>query len=111
MFDLFGLSNAGNYESRRVGRYEQGKTSVSTAAVYDASYNYETAVAHPDYNQGKWVIVESYNDLEDAKAGHNRWVAMVKQNKLPNPLKDIGGGLIGKLANAILQDSLKERGC
>lgn len=89
MFNMFNMM--GNYEDRKVGRYddETGEIMVSTAEVMDAPYPYETAVAHPQYNNGKIVIVASYDCLDAAKKGHARWVEVMTASDLPDELVDV----------------------
>lgn len=66
MFDF--LLDAGNYESRKIGRDLVAGITVSTAYTSDESY--ETALidsngVHP---------VERYSGISEANLGHARWV-------------------------------------
>jgi hypothetical protein len=83
------LSMMGNYEARKVDRFEKGALLVDTALVTDSYDPYETAVAHPAYNNGKWVIVETYKTKEAAQSGHKRWVEIMTADELPKELKDV----------------------
>jgi hypothetical protein len=61
------LQDAGNYESRKVGRDDVNGLTVSTA--YSSDEGYETAIidaesVHP---------VERYNSKEEAIDGHQKW--------------------------------------
>lgn len=106
---MFGfLSMMGNYESRKVDRYEGENLVIDTCLVTDdPDYPYETAVSHPEYNNGEWVIVEQYLSKEDAKTGHNKWVEIMT-NSLPDELINIGAGNIGKLlGNRIIKRIIK----
>jgi hypothetical protein len=86
----FGGMSAENYDDRKIGRWdsEDGESMVSTAEVTDGRKPYETAVQTPDYNDGQMIIVECYDDKEDAKLGHEKWLAMVLEDKLPLVLTD-----------------------
>lgn len=88
MLNFFNMMN--DYKSRKVDRYEQGELFISTASVSDSTYGYETAVRHPQYNDGKLVIVENYASLKDAKLGHQKWVKKMTAAELPDSLKDVG---------------------
>lgn len=91
MNGLFGfIDMMGNYESRKVDRWDGGENFiVDTCFVTDSSKPYETAVCHPKYNNGKWVIVELYDDREEAKNGHQKWVELMQQDPLPKELRDV----------------------
>ena len=85
MFEMMG-----NYASRKVARFEKDDLMVSTCSVTDADKPYETAVAHPSYNDGKIVIVEDYNTVEEAQTGHDKWVKTMTAKKLPATLRGNG---------------------
>jgi hypothetical protein len=99
MFDF--ILDIGNYESRRVGRWDSecGKKMVSTAAVSDGDHPYETAFKHPEYNGGGMVIVEAYDSRSDALAGHERWVKTMTDGPLPDVLVDCCNDGISKLCS------------
>lgn len=98
--DLFGLGMASSYESRKVARFEGGEDFfVSTVRVTDADEPYETAVAHPKYNDGKIIVVETYSDIEVARQGHERWVGIMTAEKLPRTLEDVSTAFITKLCD------------
>ena len=101
MFEF--LFDAGNYERRRVGRWdnESGDMMVSTASVSDGDHPYETAFQHPEYNQGKMVIVEAYDSRGDAESGHARWVKVMTEGPLPDELKDCCNAAVGQLLEAV----------
>lgn len=78
-----------NYEERKVARHEFGSLIIDTCWANDCNW-YETAVGHPSYNNGEWVIVEQYGeDLEAAKQGHVHWVKIMTAKDLPTQLEDI----------------------
>lgn len=97
MFEF--LSMAGNYDSRKVDRYEEGDLLVSTANVIDSDHPYETAISHPNYNDDDFVIVEEYDEIGDAREGHNKWVKLMTAEKLPETLKDVSTAEVAKLRN------------
>lgn len=88
---LFGFMDMmDNYELRKVARYDDDTIGlmVDTCSVTDGDQPYETAVEHPEYNEGKMVIVEAYGTVEDAQKGHERWVATMTAEKFPAQLTD-----------------------
>lgn len=97
MLDMF------NYESRVVGRWdsETGDRMVSTARVSDGRDPFETAFQHPDYNDGKMVIVESYGNEREASEGHERWVNVMTVGPLPDVLVDCANAGIAQVAQAL----------
>ena len=96
------LQDVGNYESRCVGRFdnEDSTIMVSTAAVSDGNQPYETAVRHPDYNDGHMVIVEAYDTRDDAKQAHDWWVEVITSEPLPEKLTDCGNAIISQMIEA-----------
>jgi hypothetical protein len=86
-----------NYEQRVVDRYEDGDIIVDTASVNDGDKEYETAVAHPDYNDGWFMIVEAYDTIGGAQDGHNRWVAKMTTEPLPAVIVECQNAEIAKL--------------
>ena len=102
-FDFFGMM--GNYESRKVDNFKEGKLEIDTAAVTDARDPYETAVKHPKYNRGSWVIVETYRNKEDAIEGHKRWVATMTADTLPEMLRDVSNAEIADFTDDMCGDS------
>jgi hypothetical protein len=91
MFDFFNFfSMADDYEDRKVARYESGEIIVSTAFTTDTE-KYETAISHPKYNDGLFVIVEEYDERESAEMGHEKWVGVATRpvDQLPDHLLDV----------------------
>lgn len=68
------LNDMDNYDDRVVGRDEFDWGYISTAQVSDGRQPIETAIGHEEYNNGKLVIVEAYDTVEEAKVGHARWI-------------------------------------
>ena len=91
------LKMYGAYEMRKVARYEDGSLIVDTVAVTDADQPFETAVSHPSYNDGDWIIVEEYGTKEEAEKGHNRWVQKMTPDGLPDQLVDVSTAWPAKL--------------
>jgi len=108
MFDF--LSMIGTYEARKVARLEQDDLVVSTARVTDSNRPYETGISHPNYSDGKWVIVESYDSLEDAKAGHDKWVGRMTTEPLPAQLVDCANSGIGQFVRSLGCSTSFEKG-
>jgi hypothetical protein len=92
---MFGLKMMGNYEQRKIDRFE-GKNGliVDTCAVSDSTQPFETAVQHSKYNSGKWIIVELYSTEEKAQTGHKKWVETMTAKKLPKSLTDVSTATI-----------------
>ena len=88
MFDF--LTMLDNYEDRKIANHrdEQSGLAVDTARVSDASWSSETAVMHPLYNNGNWVVVEGYNNDAEAEKGHRKWVKTMTADTLPASLKE-----------------------
>ncbi len=91
------LSMSESYEQRKVDRYDKGGLIIDTAGVTDGARPYETAVCHPEYNDGLWVIVEAYPTKPEAQKGHNRWVKPMTSKKPPSSLKDCKNAAIAEL--------------
>lgn len=67
---MFGFFNdAETYKERLVAVDHVGEAVVDTVAVTDGVQPYETAVVHPLYNNGGWVVVEAYPTKAAAKKG------------------------------------------
>lgn len=73
MFDF--VNDIGNYNSRKVDRTDVGGLTISTAFTSD--YGYETAVIDKEHT----YPVERYSSREDAKIGHDEWVARAPELK------------------------------
>ena len=103
MGNIFGfMADFGNYESRKVARFDADWGFVSTAEISDSDAPFETAVCHSSYrDDGKMVIVENYYSREDAEAGHAKWVKKMTAKRLPKKLVEAGLSGIGQLCNAL----------
>jgi hypothetical protein len=78
-----------DYKERKVKRFEKDKLVVDTARVTDSTKPFETAVEHPDYKSGEFIVVENYDTKEDAEKGHERWVMTMTAETLPEELRDV----------------------
>ncbi len=99
---MFGfMEMMGNYDDRKVDRYdsENGLEMVDTCSVTDGRKPFETAVEHPDYNDGEMIIVECYDTKEEAQKGHNKWAQLIKANNLPYVLTDCRNSEISQMCN------------
>jgi len=68
--------------------FHDGDFRISTISdVPDSEHSFETAVAHREYYGGKWICVEEYDTVEQALAGHEKWVETMKN--LPDQIIDI----------------------
>lgn len=82
-----------------VGKNERGDLAVSTVCplMQDTEHLYETGIAHPEYNDGHWVIVEEYDSKEEAAKGHKQWVKRVDTDQLPECLPDVSSAAVASL--------------
>lgn len=96
----------GNYESRKVANYQDKKTglTVDTCKVYDSTQPYETGIQHPSYNNGRWVIVEQYQNKKSAGDGHKRWVGIMTSESLPKSLTDVSTATVARLLDQVSDD-------
>jgi hypothetical protein len=87
----------------RIALYEEDGVMVSTVEPYDAP-GYETAVEHPEYNDGAIVIVGVYDSEADARVGHAKWVERMTGDDLPEELVDVGRAEVKEFGTALLGD-------
>lgn len=83
-------------EERKVAGHVIGEVLISTMEVYDGEKPFETAVGHPEYNEGKVVIVQAHDAREKAIKGHEKWKKKMTSPKLPAALKDCSNSFIKK---------------
>lgn len=99
------LEMEGDYDSRKVDRIEDDKGMViSTARVIDGEFPYETAIKHPRYHDGLWIIVEAYETKERAEVGHKKWVRKMTGKKLPASLTDCANANIAAFGASLGMD-------
>jgi len=102
MFNIMNILCMENtYDARKVGRWQKGKRFVSTCSVTDGAKPYETAFAHPNYNDGDMVIVESYNTRKQAEKGHEKWVKVMTKGPLPKVLNDCANAEVAQFLKAV----------
>ena len=89
MNDYFGFGMMGNYEERLVSNSEIGNAIIDTCMVTDSFKPYETAIKHPCYREGEYVVVELYDTKEEASDGHKEWVDLFSKETLPSQLIDV----------------------
>lgn len=94
MFDF--LLGIGNRSERLVANSIVGAAEIDTCRVTDGDEPFETGIEHPEYNDGKWVIVEAYPTRAAAEAGHARWVDVMSKEVLPDQLVDCQNAAISK---------------
>lgn len=94
-------SDAKTHKYREVAHYEQDGIIVDTARVSDGFQPIETAVAHPEYNNGKWVIVAAYDTIEAATSGHDEWARKMTTEPLPDKLVDCQNNPMAKMGASI----------
>ena len=95
MFNFLGMM--GNYDNRKIGRFDDNGIIISTALVTDGDFKYETAVGHPDYDAGDFIIVEAYSNRDNAESGHEKWVGIMTSDELPNELRDCQNSSVSQL--------------
>lgn len=98
------IDAAQTYEQRVVAYFNDGALHVSTVGVNDGNLPFETGVAHPEYNDGAWVIVAAYRTREDAAEGHKVWVKAMTEGELPDALVDVANS---ELAQVLVHDGVK----
>ena len=99
MFEF--INDMGNYQDRKIDRTDIADDFfISTAKVSDGSQPYETGIAHPEYNDGKVIIVEAYDTKDQAKKGHKKWEKIMTNENLPDQLVDCQNAGIAQLCDA-----------
>jgi hypothetical protein len=84
-----------------IARYTKGDAFVSTIGdVSDGEKPYETALQHPDYNNGKIIIVEKYDTEEEALEGHGKWTDLLVTGNLPEEITDCSNSHIQQLMDS-----------
>jgi hypothetical protein len=99
--DFLGLGNLGNYVSRKVARKEFDWGFVSTCYATDTKL-FETAISHNKYNEGKLVIVQTYQTKQEAERGHDEWLAKIITD--PPKLVDVSGAGLANLIDLLSDD-------
>lgn len=98
-------------KERCVARFEQRDVKgrlllvINTALVTDSSIPYETAISSLEYNKGGWIVVECYDNPEDAAIGHIRWEDRMTQRELPDELVETSRCDAMKLVDLLLSQN------
>lgn len=91
-----------NMFSRRaqdiIGKFSKGDLYISTVSCEDTEHLFETAIAHPKYNDGLLIIVEEYDTRLEAQDSHAKWIDIMTAIELPACLKDVNTSDLRKLA-------------
>lgn len=95
IFDF--LNDIGNYESRKVMREDLPEGFVSTCFVSDGKQPFETAISHKEWDNGKLVIVQAYDTMEEAALAHLEWVEKFKNKDFPDEIFDCKNALLTQL--------------
>ena len=98
MFEFFDM--LGSHDERLVANDTAGELEVDTCEVNDGKQPYETAVKHPAYREGAWVIVEAYDTKAKAAEGHTKWLNEL-MTALPSRLVDCCNSGIQELGAAV----------
>jgi hypothetical protein len=106
--DWFNQLSKEEQNNRRVDHFEKDKLVIDTCLVTDSEKPYETAVSHPQFNKGKWIIVETYNTKEESQVGHLKWVEKMTQDLLPTELTDVSMAEIAKLMDVFVGNNWRE---
>jgi hypothetical protein len=98
--DILGFNMLFDYDSRKVDLFidDAAGLVIDTVYVEDSSQPFETGIQHPNFNDGKWIIVELYSTEEDAQTGHNKWVKLMT-SQLPDELVDVSDSDAASLAD------------
>ena len=107
MFNFFSMLD--DYEECKVDTYDADGLFIDTCYVSDGQKDYETAVEHPDYKDGKMIIVEAYDTKEDAQVGHDKWVKIMTTEPLPDVLSDCSNASVAQLGELVGMDILFPR--
>ena len=117
MFEF--INDLNNYEARCIARDDFDWGFISTASVSDGRHPHETAIRSNEYappddldERNKIIIVEAYDSVADAKAGHAKWIDIMNNNP-PQELVDCCnagiGELIEKISGAPTEVRVKDR--
>ena len=97
IFDF--LNMVDNYEDRKVANYQKDGVHIDTVFVSDAKKPIETAIRHPKYNNGDWIVVDYANTKKEALLKHNKWVKKMTAKELPKEIKDVSTAEIAQLCD------------
>lgn len=90
----------------RIGLFDDGWLYVSTIRCLDTCRQpYETGIRCPEYNDGRIVIVQSYDTEEESRTGHQQWIDLMQENP-PDYLRDCGNHIFGQILELLNEDSM-----
>ena len=81
MMNLFGICDMyGTYEERKVSNTKRDAFELDTARVTDRPWIYETAVAHKEFRNGDWIVLEGCSSKEEAERMHEKWLGLLDRD-------------------------------
>jgi hypothetical protein len=99
-FDFLEMANT--YEDRKIDCTEINEVVIDTCAVTDSDDPYETGICSKHYNDGKWIIVQTYSSKQQAEEGHKEWITVFKnKDKFPETLKNVSSCVFAKLLRLV----------
>lgn len=86
MDNLFGiLTMSGTHAQRVVKNTKRNTFTLDTARVTDRALPYETAVAHKDFNDGDWIVLEWSETKEEAEFEVERLKVIAELKEFAEP--------------------------
>lgn len=82
------INMAETIEERRIGRYETDVLIIDTCSVTDGKKPFETAVCSALINPNEFTIVEAYDNADEAKIGHEKWIRLMTSENAPHQFND-----------------------
>ena len=82
---------------------------ISTVNVTEGKRPFETAISHPNYNGGDWMVIEAYDKRKTALSGHKKWVNLIRKEGLPKSFPHCTNSEFDLDDNAFGFTSQKER--
>ena len=68
------------YETEEENKARRPFNTVLQNCVVDTAFTPDTNFWETGIKYGKWIIVDQYNNKQEAKAGHNKWILYMKTN-------------------------------
>ena len=84
---ITGYENPYRENKDDVLRYEANNLIIDTCIAYDTDL-WETGLNDSRYYDN-WIIIEQYQDKEEAKIGHDKWVKIFTGDDLPQEIDDV----------------------
>jgi len=76
------------YPDKQITTKLQGNTIIIDTSLPKDTNIWETGIKRTNFDDGEWVIIEQYEDENEAQRGHDKWVGLMKSTP-DMPLKDI----------------------